>query len=415
MKKTAISTKKRNVLFLLVDCLRADRCWGDGRTVVTPAINSLFERGTVFTQAISSATVTTSSVSSIFTGLYPFQHGVRALRGYKLRSKCLTMAEIFKKNRFQTYAEVSGPLFPELGFDRGFDVYNYRDKKHNVHSKWGDTLLTRFEGFKEPWFFFVHFWALHRPRQVLKEMDNKKYGKNEYDRAVSSLDDYLGRLLKKVDDNTILIFNSDHGEKMLSRIERLKYRLRSYRYYRWLERKINKYAEMNIDHGFHVFDYLVRVPLILVGKNIFPEGKIIESQVRQIDILPTLLDALDFKGKIEVEGRSLMPLINGSSMNELPAYCVANKIPNDKKKWLRGIRTSDYKYVYTPYDQNMPEELYDLRSDPQEKKNIISEKPGIAQSLREQLVKIYVEANKKESALADEEKMKKRLEELGYW
>ena len=393
-------TQKKNVLFLLVDCLRADKCWGEERSCKTPTIDSLCQKGTIFSQAITTTTTTTPSVASILTGLYPFQHGVRSLRGYKLKSYCTTMAEILRRKGYNTYAEVSGSLDPAIGLDRGFDEYHFRHYRDDIYSEFGEDLLNKFQSnhFKEPWFVFVHFMALHPSNRMLKKFDRNSIGKNTYEKAVSSLDGYLGKLLEKVDSDAIIVLHADHGEKILEgKIDEYLYRL--IRRYQWFKRKIGLKTQRTwrtLFHGFHVYEYLVRVPLILFGEGTFPEGKIITQQVRQIDILPTIVDALDLNGT-KVEGRSLMPLINGEKMEELPACMEAcGVVIPDKTKWLRGIRTSEYKFMYAPYNKEVPEELYDLKGDPDEKKNIVKERPEIAQILKKKLTEIYGEETIKE-------------------
>ena len=62
---------KPNILFLLIDGLRADKCHGNKKTSVTPHINSLIQNGVYFNQTIYSAPITPPALSSLFTGLYP--------------------------------------------------------------------------------------------------------------------------------------------------------------------------------------------------------------------------------------------------------------------------------------------------------------------------------------------------------
>ena len=206
----------RNVLFIVVDCLRADRCWGDNRSCKTPAIDKLCSESTVFTQAISVSSYTVSSFASILTGTYPFVHGLRGKGGkYKLNPNCTTLPEVFRKNGYNTYAEVTGPLLGFLGFERGFDSYYRRDNKDTIYSDWGKSFISKLKnnGYEEPWFLFVHSWEIHDPpRIVLKEYDSSKYGKTSYDRAVSSLDSKLKEIFEIIDKDTLLIITGDHGE-----------------------------------------------------------------------------------------------------------------------------------------------------------------------------------------------------------
>ena len=66
---------KPNILFLLIDSLRADKCYGIQRTCVTPNLDEMIKKGTYFTQAISSSDATVLSLRGMFTALFPFKTG----------------------------------------------------------------------------------------------------------------------------------------------------------------------------------------------------------------------------------------------------------------------------------------------------------------------------------------------------
>ncbi len=404
---------KRNCLFILVDCLRADKCWGENRTSKTPTIDSLCSRGTTFTQTIAAATNTTTSVASILTGLYPFAHGIRPYYGKKLSSDVITLAEVFKRNGYHTYAEVEGPLVPQIGIGRDFDYYCFRNKSDNMYSPWYDNLLIKFKNkeLKEPYFSFIHFFELHIPRLVAREYNSAKFGKSRYERALSSLDAGLKKLLDCIDNDTVIVLHADHGEKYGETIiERLFPEVETY--YSKLRRKLRKTKDQlsHIGHGFHVYDYLLRVPLIFVGKDIFPRGERVMDQVRSVDIFPTLVEALGLKHENikQIHGRSLLPLISGEELPEVPAYCEASKgLFGDRTRLLTGIRTAKYKYVCAPNADNIPAELYDLENDPKEKNNILTRRPDVVQELKQQLQKI-----RKEEMMTIEKRKIRKLKAL---
>ena len=79
---------------------------------------------------------------------------------------------------------------------------------------WGENLRRKFRQreLREPWFAFLHLWELHKPRKVAQGFDSKRFGSDLYERAVSSLDPELERLLDLVGDDTIIILHGDHGK-----------------------------------------------------------------------------------------------------------------------------------------------------------------------------------------------------------
>ena len=98
---------KRNVLFVLVDCMRADVLW-DRKRYPPPNFDGMLARSSAFTAAIAAATTTTPSVATILTGRYPSDHGIRSLLGYKLQPNVPTLAEILRQHGYHTVAEVTG-------------------------------------------------------------------------------------------------------------------------------------------------------------------------------------------------------------------------------------------------------------------------------------------------------------------
>ncbi len=450
----------KNVLFILVDCLRADKCYGANRTAKTPNIDMLIKKGVFFSKMIATTTTTTPSVSSIFTGLYAFAHGVRSLRGYKLASSVKTLAEIFKVNGYNTCAEVTGPLVSNAGLDRGFDRYCYRLQKELFIHKWGDALIAKFKNneFKEPWFIFIHLWELHEPRYIFDGFNNNKFGKNKYERALSGLDARLGELFRHLNfETTTVIFSADHGEKIpetifddkvyeyKNRIGKLSWHIftgiirKTYKLFRIGYEKLPDFAKhkpfpnpaikslkpaRQAGHGSHIYDSAVVIPLIIVGnRDSFPKNRLITNQVRQIDILPTLIEALNLHidNNFNIHGQSLLPLIKGLHFEELPAYCEAcGAVLGVEKYWKVGLRTSKYKFIYRPYHSDKHEELYDLENDPLERKNIIKFQPQIAKALKEQLFKIRREDSEglklvgQKMSSQEEKLVSQRLKDLGY-
>jgi arylsulfatase A-like enzyme len=129
-------------------------------------------------------------------------------------------------------------------------------------------------------------------------------------------------------------------------------------------------------HTLHVYDYLVKVPLVMRWKDHLPAGKTFPRMVRQPDILPTVLDMLGSppnRGR-EIDGRSFRPLFERGGWKPKPAFLSAGGYLSQAE--IQGVRTEGWKYSFGPYNDELPEELYGLREDPGELENLAPEKPG---------------------------------------
>ena len=197
MAESGAQKVRRNVLFLMVDCMRADTLWDRQRYPYVPNLEKLMARSTSFTEMITAATTTTPSVATLLTGRYPAEHGIRSLLGYKLQPDVKTLPEILREHGYHTIAEVTGPLFPVTGLDRGYDFYHRRERHWYLDTGWGSKIVATLGGnrLQEPWFMFLHLWELHWPRKAKGEFASPKYGKQLYQRSVAYLDSQLPRIL----------------------------------------------------------------------------------------------------------------------------------------------------------------------------------------------------------------------------
>lgn len=414
-----------NILFLLIDCLRADMCWGETRQVVTPTIDRLAKRGTVFLQAVAASNGTPPCVATILTGLYPFRHRTRAMRGPRPSKECMTLPEILKANGYRTIAMVTGPLLPSLGLNRGFDEYAHRGYRETLLSSFFDQARASLDRQSaEPWFLFLHLWELHRPRQIASGFDHARYGSKPYLRALSSLDSYLGRLLANLDfDTTMVVLSADHGEGFANRLwdgvalfeakRRLVKRLA-----RFIPNPSRFIRRWWIGHGAFLYDFLLRVPLFIVGGGV-PSGRIVRDQVRQVDIFPTLLECagISLPLGIALDGRSLNPLMQGEALPELPAY--AETVGRGARKPV-AVRTSRWKQICDRRSGCVRDELYDLESDPEERTNLARHRQDVARQMHQILEAIRDHgaglSGLGEETLSPEEKteLEAHLRDLGY-
>ena len=384
-----------NILFIVIDALRADKCYD--QAVRTPNIDWLTTKGLTYTQAITPVTCTTPSVASILSGHYPYHHNIRSLHDIGLNSNCSTLPELLRDKGYYTYAEVTGPLIAQTGLDRGFFSYCYRRPEQSIYGRWGKDLLNRFDNdhFKEPWFIFLHLWELHSPRRIPEESlawQNKylRYllNKSPYERALSSLDSYLGELFSRIDfSDTLVIFTSDHGE----RIYETMWGKAKFAFRKLYDNLANSSQKDEIDltfHGFYLYEYLIRVPLIIVGQGAFPENEKTDSLVCHIDYLATIQNIMG-------EGSSIGPGINIRDIYGMKSDY--RDIYLEGTAWgqrLRGLRTPRYKYIEKSHinsNKIISSELYDIMDDPNETKNIAPNYPEISRKFSNKIDKIKLQ------------------------
>ncbi len=132
-----------------------------------------------------------------------------------------------------------------------------------------------------------------------------------------------------------------------------------------------------------VHDFLTRVPLVLRWAGHLPAGAVHTRMVRQVDILPTLMDlvGIDREHLGPIEGRSFLPLIEGREWQPAPAFQSVSGVLEDLE--VHGVRTEEFRYTYGPYNPDLPEELYDLRTDPHERRNLAAAQPDRCRLLRD--------------------------------
>jgi arylsulfatase A-like enzyme len=185
-------------------------------------------------------------------------------------------------------------------------------------------------------------------------------------------------------------------------------------------------------HPLCVYDSLLHVPLIVSYPHLIPKGKRIANIVSTIDIFPTVMDVSNIKFENSIQGKSLYPFedrkihdficaeYGGLFMRGLGGW--KGKRPSGFKNKLgvidksrKCIRTLNYKYILTKGE----EELYNVRDDPYEQRNIVAEYPKMAKSLRIQLEKTvdisYFGPEEFPQANEKDREMLKRLKTLGYF
>jgi len=447
----------------MIDSFRADKLFGSNKSSKTPNIDHLIKTGAYFEQAISSADGSPLSWVSILTGLHPFKTGIRSERFQKVNPNTKTYFHVLKEHGYHFYGFVPTlskklGLIPKLENENSiFDYYL------SLSEGLGKEILAMLESNKMimPWFNFVCIDDLHFPVIVPPKFNDKKFGNTNYDKAVSNLDFWIGKILGKVDlDRTLLVLTADHGAYLASITHKGKqislevdgslqttarnlgnlfpkklrpvknkifFSMEKIRKYRRIEKLKNLdlmphekrgllWQRSDLDH--FLFDDLVHIPLLFVGYGI-KKGCLISQQVRTVDIFPTISEIIGLPNRDnEIDGRSLLDLIQGKNMMELPNYIESTHLSLDiQTNDVIGIRTSKFKYFRDKDNPKNRVHLYDLKKDPFEDNNIASNNPEIINEMEKILQEIINNTlTKAENQLNEEEteRIEEELRKLGY-
>ena len=448
---------KPNILLLTIDSLRADKIYGKNKSSFTPNIDRLINNGIYFSQTISTSDTTGLSIGSLVTAKYPFKTGITH---FSYDPNTISYFQILKDNGYEINATVPDSSF-FLKMLSNFPktdsyVYDKRESWLQLVGGIGEQIINRLEtSDTEPWFYYIHLMDLHAPFYIPKEFDSKKYGQTPYDRMISAIDFWIGKFLEKIDLNkTLLIISADHGDhipdvndwgkipKVNSLLKKAKQKLpvleplglrlfvsyqsvkRKYKYQKLLKELSERQLIALKGRGQnHLFDELVRIPLIFNGYGI-NSPKIIPTQVKQIDILPTITDLVNVTSTLEeIDGESLVPLFSNSSEKNSFAYIEtgSRNFKNTKNPTLHGniigLRTPKYKYWRSRNDSTKNVTLYDLQNDPNEENNIAIKNEAIVNFMEktiEDLKKNSIHLKDNELSKANENAIEEELKKLGY-
>lgn len=372
----AIQRPRWNVLFITLDTTRSDRigCYGY-QPGVTPVLDGLAQRGVLFERAYTSAPLTLSAHASMFTGLYPPEHGIRTNGKSRLNDELPTLAESFLARGYATGAFIASfVLDSKFGLDRGFQLYDddltgtapadealHRNREGIVVV---DRALEWLAGqVHRPFFCWIHLYDPHSPYLDHQDQFGKRFIDRPYDAEIAYVDVQVGRLLAFVkqhglDDRTLIVVVGDHGEGLDEHQERR--------------------------HGQMLYNSTLQVPWIMALPGTIPEGRRIDVPVSVADVYPTLIEGAYLQGASRTSGRSVMPLVRGQKLADRSLYAETNE-PLLESGWspLRSLIHGQWKYIRTPR-----EELYDLVSDPGETRNLATELKPQTQSLEQQLTEL---------------------------
>ena len=412
----APQTRDASVLFITLDTTRADHlsCYGSEavsrtkRGARTPHLDALAARGTRFARATSQVPLTLPSHACMFTGTYPEVHQLRDMGGFTLDPKHLTLATMARNAGYTTAAFVGSKAVGRVfGINQGFDTYDdqmpsraqeegklpgvFAERRAAVTTDRAMEWLKQHG--KERFFLWVHYYDPHEPYEPL-EPYKTAYPNDPYSGEIAYTDGQVGRLLDFLDqqnlrDRTLVIAVGDHGEGL------------------------NDHGEGT--HGIFIYDDTLHVPMMIAGPSV-PASKVVNYQVRSIDLLPTVTEFLNLTPNPAAQGVSLWPLIErgqplpGKGSNY--AY-IETLYPRTYMNWseLRGMRTDRWKFILAPHP-----ELYDLEHDPAEKENVIAHHPAEADQLQKKIWEVIGPAarDQKLTYAPVNKETRQELESLGY-
>ena len=362
-----VARDRLNLVIVTLDTTRADRIGAYGsRDVETPAFDRLATEGALFEQAVSVAPLTLPAHSSIFTGKFPPEHGVRDNGGFFLGADQLTLAEILKGRGYRTGGFVAAyVLAGKWGINQGFDTYfddfdlsGVRAVSLSAIQRPANEVLDKalpwIEQSKDtPFFAWIHLYDPHVPYRP-PEPFATKYKGHPYNGEIAFADSQIARLISTLQtrglyDRTVIVVMGDHGESLGDHGESA--------------------------HGFFVYNSVTHVPLVVRTPFSRTGHRRIADPVRSVDIMPTVLDLLGAPVATGISGVSLVPLLTGLKTElALDAYSEA-MYPLHHYGWsdLHALRSGRYKVIDAPRP-----ELYDIERDPNETTNLFAERQALA-------------------------------------
>ena len=428
----SLGVRPRGVILIQVDTLRRDHLdvYGYERETA-PVLSRLAAEGATFRRTTAQATWTKVSTPSTMTSLYPLSHGVRDFAD-RLPAAAETLAEQYRAAGYATLA-YSSVLFTGQfsNMHQGFEeLHESGSADVNPSSKTARVYVDRLSEWlgthrDVPFFVFLHVFDPHDPfeprepystrwadpahkdeheeqLEALREhiaspilrqfgMPDRaafeaaeidpdayvSYDQDWYDGSIRGMDVELGRLVERLrmlglDDDTLIVFMSDHGEEFLE--------------------------HDRMFHGQTVYNELTQVPLVMRWPGGIPSGVVVDENVQLIDIMPTLLDLSGLPHPEGLQGRSLLPFVapaddtTVASWVTRPAFSEkapttggAAPPPGDTESY--AVIDEDWLLIHNrARDDGTPEfELYDVATDPLNLTNVADAQPEVVERLARDL------------------------------
>lgn len=374
------SRPRPNIVLVVLDTVRADHlpAYGYPRDTA-PFLSGLASRGVVFDRAFAASSWTSPSVASLFTSVYPFQHGViwgmKRMRkaGYRfnhLPAALETIPEALKKAGYSTFAVSDNiNVSPVTRFDAGFDRF---ESASNASSEVVNKRIKKWRPDLErakPYFLFIQYMDAHvpyapRPPHFDRYMADGLPAVERpdfvaaYDSEIRVMDDRLKGLFDALawDRDTVLIITADHGEEFWER--------------------------GSGGHAHSLQNELLHVPLIVFGGP-FPPGRV-EAPVGLVDILPTLRELAGLPADPRNEGVSLMPALSGASRQWADRTLYAHLLTFGGRDGAgsavhEGIIQGRWKLIST----GGVSRLFDIVADPREERDVSAGNADVVRRLQD--------------------------------
>lgn len=380
-----------NVVVVVVDTLRADHLplYGYAKDTA-PFITALGKRSIVFDRAFSACSSTGPAMASVFTSMYPSQHGfitgffatkrlINAdprVRISRIPSGIVTLGQRFKEAGFRTFG-VSDNLniSAEQGFTKGFDrfvTYRYRGAPVVNHTvlEWKEELLDRSKG---RYFLYVHYMDPHVPYHKrepwYEEGRNRRESLvNAYDSEIRYADEHIRLLFSELDleRDSIVVFLADHGEEFGEHGRR--------------------------GHGKALYRESIHVPLFFYHQALQPRR--VNEIVHTIDVLPTLASMLGWAPDQTWVGQTLEPFWQAGmprpDYQERALFSQLLRRPEQVEDAKEAVVHQDHHLIVsTQKGQTPTEELFNLNDDFSESHNLAAEMPEVRRALGAKFAELH--------------------------
>jgi len=348
-----------NLILISIDTLRADHlgCYGY-REDTSPNIDEFARTALQFQRVHAPVSLTLPSHASLFTSLNPGTHHAEVERSIPLPREVTTLAEALQDAGYRTAAVVDdGQLEPPWQIDQGFETFEVVAKEglRSVQPI-AQRLLEQLKD--EKFFLFIHTYDVHTPYEPTeKEMDlffpnyrgglrtpignthaeaiqaqylpmdlnDLRFTEAAYDGGIRWTDERIGQILSFIsrlglDENTIVVITSDHGESM-----------GEHSWVAW--------------HGYHLWEELLRVPLLFRFPDGALAGEVFDYGVGLIDVMPTLLTLLMIPADWPMQGEDLVAALEGKEAPRDHALLGENVCFDDEHRDQRVLLRGSYKFL----------------------------------------------------------------------